>query len=137
MSTFSEMAEKWIRENMPTPEMPQAATVRITGTPDHDPTEDRLTPLFVRWFDCRIHLDARGIALRQTPTWSTPVHALHADFVRWTLERDLAPPISGQFRHLLEELCFEVRDVGGEQLVPNVAFKEDIQAHEQFARSDL
>jgi hypothetical protein len=115
------------------PRVPSVPTQKADVCAD----EDLLDPLrqpFVAWFDARIHLDARGIALRQTPTWSTTVDALHADFVRWTLERDQAPPTGEQFRLLLRELGCSLRTIAGDEFVDYVALKEDVQAHEQFER---
>jgi hypothetical protein len=81
---------------------------------------------FVQWFDSRVRLDAEAVALgRPDPRWRAGLTALHADFCRWMLERDLSPPVQAEFRHLLEELCLEIRTVRGESFVSNVALKED------------
>jgi hypothetical protein len=88
---------------------------------------NRLRVAFVGWFDARIHLDARGIALRQTPTWSTTVAALHRDCCQWMPGHSQAvPPTRDEFLLLLRELCCSIRVSGTEEFVDYVGLKDDI-----------
>jgi hypothetical protein len=97
---------------------------------DFDPL-DGLRPVFVQWFDARIRLDVKSIALRTPPTLDTGVDALYGAFFRWSLERDQAPPTRDRFLALLTELGCQMHTVGEEFLVANVALKEGAQAHDQ------
>jgi hypothetical protein len=103
------------------PAMPQP--VAIDG--DYDPL-DKLRSVFVAWFDARIKLDAAAVALRTPPVWMTAVTALHLDCSRYVLERDLVPPTEAEFRQLLTELGSTILTVDGEEVVANVALKEDV-----------
>lgn len=96
---------------------------------------DRLRPPFVRWSDNRIHLDAKALALRQPPRWSTSISALHRDCCAWMSGHDpVVPPPGDEFRFLLRELGCSLRTIRGDEFVDYVALKEDVQAHEQFQR---
>jgi hypothetical protein len=117
----------------PQPPVPEVADVAeqgpapgavpaITGTPELD----EFRAPFVQWFDSRIKLDAKAVALRTPPTWYTAVTDLHVAFSNWTLERNLLPPTEAQFRQLLDELCCAIRTVDGEEFVANVQLREDV-----------
>ena len=43
---------------------------------------------------------------------------------------------AGEFRLLLRELSCSLRTIAGDEFVDYVALKQDVQAHEQFARSE-
>jgi hypothetical protein len=105
---------------------------RVSVEPvEFDPLCDLRQP-FVTWFDARVQLDAKAVALRLPPRWCTTVTGLYADFCAWMFDRQQAPPTSQQFRNLLLELCCELRGIGDEEFVLNVALREDVQAHERF-----
>jgi hypothetical protein len=106
----------------------------IPGDPPNilDPLHD-LRPSFVAWFDARIWLDAEAVALRiPNPRWCSGIGALYADHCAWMFDRGLVPPVLAEFRHLLEELCLEMRDLHGEQLVSHIALKEDVEAQKAW-----
>jgi hypothetical protein len=129
-----ELVEELVRR----PTMP--AGVRLAGwtpktPPVQVPSESELEPdefnpwrkFFVEWFDANIRLDAEWLALRRRdPQWRTDVSDLHAAFCRWMFAQGEVPPLRAEFRHLLEELCCDIRNVGGEQLVLGLALKEDV-----------
>jgi hypothetical protein len=93
---------------------------------DVDPLDDLWQP-FVEWFDRRVWLDAEAVArCTANPRWCAAVAALYADFCHWMFDRNQAPVTREQFTNLLREFCLDVRVIAGEQLVPNVAFKENV-----------
>jgi hypothetical protein len=101
-----------------------------------DPLDDLRQP-FVRWFDSRVSLDARALALRLPPTWSTAVSALHRDCRQWVLEHSpVVPPTETEFTVLLRELGCSIHTTHGCELVDHVALKEDAAAVETFRRSE-
>jgi hypothetical protein len=98
---------------------------------------DRLRVAFVGWFDSRIHLDAKALALRQPPQWSTTVAALHRDCCQWMSGHSQVVPLtSEQFRLMLCEPGCSLRTIRGDEFIDYVALKQDIQAHEQFAKEE-
>ena len=97
-----------------------------TRSPAPGPAE--LRPLFVSWFDTRIHLDSETVALRKPQRWYTGLLFLYADFVAWLFARDVAPCTRGQFRALLFEFSFTIIDIHGEPMVPDVGICEDVSA---------
>jgi hypothetical protein len=106
------------------------------SNPDDLDLLDSLRVPFVQWFDTQIKLDVQAVAVRlPNPRWCVGLIALHVDFCRWMFERHQVPPVLAGFRHLLEELCFEIRSVGGgEQFVSNIAFIEDVETQKLFGR---
>lgn len=94
--------------------------------------DDRLRESFIAWFDSQVWIDARAVAQRLPPRWSTTVNTLFRDCRLWVLDHDQVPPTSEQFRDMLLELCCELRRIGEEEFVLNVALREDMDAHEKF-----
>ena len=140
-NTFSKLVDEWIREHRPdlidrprstgphTVSSVSTASQKISATPKADeigPLDDLRGP-FVDWFDAKIWLDAEWVARSErSPRWFTSVSTLYADFCGWMSDHRMAPPTDEQFRHLLEELCFEIRNVGRDQMVMNIASKDDL-----------
>jgi hypothetical protein len=98
---------------------------------------DELRGAFIAWFDFRIRLDAKALALRLPPRWSTSVSALYRDHCEWMSGRDTVPPTPDEFLLLLQELGVTIRAIGTDQFADHIALKEDVEAHEQFQRLPL
>ena len=113
------------------PKPPQSAALFDTEVPvpedGFDPL-DALSAVFVGWFDARVYLDAKALALRRPPQWNTTVNALHRDCCQWLSEHDpgFVPPDRDEFRNLLRELNCNLRKVHDVLLVSYVGLKEDV-----------
>ena len=112
--------------------VPGVPTIKMEGDDaeqDFDPL-DSLRPLFVAWFDANVQLDAMTLALRQPTRWYAGVNSLYSHHCGWMFDHHQGPvpPTLPEFRHLLQELCFEIRMICGEECLPNIALKEDADA---------
>jgi hypothetical protein len=107
--------------------------------PEPEDLLDPLRPLLVQWLDSRLKLDAEGIALCLPPRWSAGVNSLYAEHCSWMFDHHngIVPPTLTEFRHLLLELCFEIRMFCGEECVLHVALKEDVDAAQFDGLSSL
>lgn len=113
MSTFSKMAEEWMRENMPIAE----PSARFQDQPPHDPEAWRAP--FVLWLDSCCTL---------APRWFGGVASLHIAFCEWESERGGVPCTRDTFNQMLTELGFLVGEVRGVTLVSGLALKIDLEA---------
>jgi hypothetical protein len=112
-----------------TPARPVPQTLQPPEPDEFDPL-DPLRPLFTAWFDANVQLDAKTVALRQHPQWSAGVNSLYSNHCGWMFDHHQGPvpPTLPEFRHLLQELCFEIRIIYGEEYVPNITLREDAEA---------
>jgi len=117
MSTFNEMAEQWMRENMPSAETPQTA-IKATkgGMADHAAAwkED-----FHRWALENCVYRARCFG---------GVKALHNDFCDWAIARDEVPCRRKAFEWLLREAGMFFAD----GLVSGLILRLDFEANANF-----
>ena len=98
MSTFSEMAEAWMRENMPMRETPQAASEAMSI---HSP--DAWRQDFARW-------RAERCVSRQGYEDSAGIGCLLVDFAEWCVGHRAVPADRQVFEQLLTGAGFLLKD---------------------------
>lgn len=116
---FSEMAEQWIRENLPSIESPSIATETTKGVPSADPqawSED-----FIRWVWERC-------ALREGYDDSSGIGFLLVDFAEWCIAHDAVPARRETFEALLRDAGFPLMD----GLACGLVLKVDMEAVMRF-----
>jgi hypothetical protein len=120
--TFSEMAEKWMLENIPamgTPAIATEATKATEGVSAHEAST--LTEVVVDEYGLGRWLVARCIFDRR---WSTSLAALHRSFSHWRKEVGLPIPSVGCFKRMLIEADVEIDG----NMIIGLALSEDVQA---------
>jgi hypothetical protein len=119
MSTFSEMAEEWIRANLPTTELPQTAPEATEGMSSHSP--DAWREDFTRWLES---------ACTGSPRCFGGVRCLHIAFCEWEVQRGGIPSTRDTFERLLTERGFLIGEVAGVVLVSGLIFREDFEVYQ-------
>jgi hypothetical protein len=119
LSTFSEMAEQWLRENVPPAGSPEVTTKATAGMADHDP--DYWRQDFRQW------LESRCIQ-RPGRNDSTAVSALLIDFAEWCEQHHAVPGTRPTFRRLLADAGFQISD----GLTSGLLLRADLQAYSDF-----
>jgi hypothetical protein len=98
VSTFSEMAEAWMRENLPIGETPQAASEAMSSD-----SLDAWRPDFARW-------RAERCVSRQGYKDSAGIGCLLVDFAEWCIVQDAVPCQRATFERLLTDAGFRCAD---------------------------
>lgn len=130
MSTFTAMADAWIRARQPAtahgqelqsflPECNAEPTVALNGIPAHDPAEWRES--LTRWLES---------ACVRSPRCFGGVGRLHIAFCEWEVGRGSVPCTRNDFEWLLAELGFLLGEVSGVVLVSGLTFREDFEAYQ-------
>lgn len=119
MSTFSEMAEEWMRENMPRTEPPQAAHEATEGMSIHAPEAWRLN--FARW-------RAERCVSRICYEDSAGIGCLLLDFAEWCTAHEAESCQRAKFEALLEEAGFRC----AEGMAAGLVLKVDLEAVLRF-----
>lgn len=115
VSTFSEMAEAWMRENRPSTGPPQPPPEMSGGMVDHDP--DAWRPDFARW-------RAERCVSRQGYEDSGGIGCLLVDFAEWCIAHDAVPCQRATFEMLLQDAGFPLMD----GLAHGLVLKVDLEA---------
>ena len=104
MSTFSEMAERWMREKLP------------SAAPDEDLVADLRLPL-VSWLDtcCTVNSLCSG-----------GLTCLYRSFCDWCIAGDLVPCDCHMFELMLVELSFQIGVVSGTTIVLSLTLKDAV-----------
>jgi hypothetical protein len=113
MSTFLEMAEQWLREQVSTWDGQEL-------TMDPADLADR-RELFSRW------VDSACVCL---PRCFGGVSRLHRDFCEWEVHRGGAPSTRDTFERLLAERGFLIGEVAGVVLVSGLTFREAFEGYQ-------
>ena len=114
-STFSEMAEAWMRENLPSTGPPQSPPDMSGGMVDNDPSAWRQD--FARWM-------AENCIHREGREDSAGIGCLLLDFAEWCIAHEAAPCQRAAFETLLEDVGF--RCVHG--MAAGLILKVDLEA---------
>jgi hypothetical protein len=101
VSTFSEMAEEWVRENMHTTEVPRTATKATEGMLDHDPAAWRAD--FNLWM-------VENCIRREAWDDSGGLGCLHLHFCEWAIAHNSVPCTRAIFEQLVLDAGFRVED---------------------------
>lgn len=122
MSTFSEMAAEWLRQQVKVEKQPETVLredERLSQIPPHDPAEWRKS--FARWLIsvCVRHPRCFGGVVR-----------IHDVFCEWEILQGEVPCTLDTFKQLLEESELPIGEVDGVVLVSGLTFREDVEALE-------
>lgn len=116
MSTFLEMAERWIRENRPAVE--ESHPVPTVPADDPAPWGDH--------FSCWL---AEHCTSREGRVDASAIGCLHVDFCRWAVEHKGVPCVRENFETLLRDAGFRLRD----GMASGLVLRTDLAAYRDFA----
>ena len=132
MRTFSDMAEEWMRKNMPTTEESCLATEATKATEemriqdmDGPDVLDGLRQPFLNWLHSGCILNSR---------WSTALPSLHEPFLDWCIETGYVGCDATMFELMALECGLQIAVVCGTTLVFGVALKVDVEAYQALHR---
>jgi len=124
VSTFSEMAEEWIRANLPTMEPPQTTLVTTEDMSSHSP--DAWREDFARWL-------AESCICREGRDDWTGIGALLRDFMEWCLAHDTIPCQRPTLETLLSKAGFQLQN----DMAGGLLLRLDWEAHCSFQDARL